>query len=165
MADVPDLVRHANDRDVSRNLRDRFPFPYAEADAQGWLALVAERDPVTNVAIEVDGAAVGGIGLELRDPDDVERRTAEIGYWLGRAAWGRGVATSAVIAWTAYGLQAFPDLLRIEAGVYGWNPASMRVLEKAGYTREGVARQAITKDGHTTDRVLFGFVRGDASPR
>lgn len=157
--DVEALVRHANDRDVSRNLRDRFPFPYTEADARGWIAIAAEPDPLTNVAIEVDGEAVGGVGLDPRDPEDVERHTAEIGYWLGRAVWGRGLATQAVIAWTAYAFRTFPALQRLEAGVYGWNPASMRVLEKAGYTREGTARRAVVKDGAFTDRVLFGILR------
>lgn len=157
--DLEALVRHADDPDVSRNLRDRFPSPYTEDDARGWIELASGADPVTNVAVEVDGEAVGGVGLELRDPDDVERRSAEIGYWLGRAVWGRGLATRAVVAWTAWGFRTFPELLRIEAGVYGWNPASMRVLEKAGYTREGVLRRAITKRGETTDRVLYAILR------
>jgi len=104
----------------------------------------------------VDGAAVGSVGIELGT--DVFRRSAEIGYWLGEPFWGRGIATEALRAMTEYAFAHF-DICRLEAGVFGWNPASARVLEKAGYTLEGRARNAVVKDGRTTDRLLYGLVR------
>ena len=100
--------------------------------------------------------AVGGISVT---PNDGERRqSAEVGYWLGEPFWGRGIASEALRAITEYAFSTF-DVCRLEAGVYGWNPASARVLEKAGYTLEGRARQAVIKDGHLTDRLLYGLVR------
>src|SRR5690606_7656580 len=99
--DEASLVRHANNRKVWRNLLDTFPHPYTEADAREWLERRATPEaPVTNFAIEVDGEAAGGIGLRLGE--DVARRSAEIGYWLGEAHWGRGIATEAVRALTDY---------------------------------------------------------------
>lgn len=150
------LVRHANNRNVSRNLRDLFPFPYTETDAQAFLARVVPVTPPTSLAIEVDGEAAGSIGLHLQQ--DVLRHTAEIGYWLGEAHWGRGIMTEAVVAMTAYGFEHF-DLLRIEAEVFARNPASMRVLEKAGFEREAWLRQRITKDGETMDVAMYALLR------
>ena len=155
--DQDDLVRHADDREVWINLRDRFPHPYTAADAQAWFRHVAEVTPETNFAIAVDGAAVGGIGISLND--DVFRRSAEIGYWLGRPFWGRGIATSAVTEMTAWAFAHF-DLCRLYAGVFEWNPASARVLERAGYLLEGRLRRNVTKNGRTIDQFLYALVRG-----
>jgi [ribosomal protein S5]-alanine N-acetyltransferase len=154
--DEDSLVRHADDRDVWINLRDRFPHPYTRDDARAWLRLVAESTPETNFAVAVAGEAVGGIGITLQD--DVSRRSAEIGYWLGRAYWGRGIATAAVRALTDWAFAHF-DLCRLYAGVFEWNPASARVLEKAGYVLEGRLRRSVTKDGRTIDQLLHALVR------
>jgi RimJ/RimL family protein N-acetyltransferase len=156
VGDEPSLVRYADNRNVSRNLKDRFPFPYTAADADTWIGHVATQTPATAFAIVVDGAAVGGIGIELGT--DVHRRSAEIGYWLGEPFWGRGIATEALRALTDYAFATF-DICRLEAGVFDWNPASARVLEKAGYTLEGRARSAVVKDGRLGDRLLYALVR------
>jgi [ribosomal protein S5]-alanine N-acetyltransferase len=153
--DAESLVEHANDRDVWRNLRDRFPHPYTAGDADNWLARAREADPVTDLAIDVEGAAVGGIGIVLQP--DVFRRSAEVGYWLGRAYWRRGIATDALRAVSAWAFASF-DVCRLHAGVFEWNTGSMRVLEKAGYTREACHRKAVTKDGQTIDEIVFALV-------
>src|SRR5918995_4941372 len=85
--DEPSLVRHADNREVSRRLRDGFPNPYTRADAEWWIAFAKQQDPQTQFAIEVRGEATGGIGLELGS--DTERRSAEIGYWLRENPLGR----------------------------------------------------------------------------
>ena len=154
--DQESLARHANSRQIWRNLRDVFPHPYTLADARAWLEHVQGTELCW--AIEVDGTAVGGITLHPQD--DVHRRSAEIGYWLGEAYWGRGIATEAVWAVTAYGFEHC-DLIRIYASVFEWNVASMHVLEKAGYQCEGRRRKAVTKDGQTIDDLLYAIIRQD----
>lgn len=152
------IVRHANNRKVSINLRDRFPFPYTARDARSWLDMVVDQKPETNFAIDVAGEAVGGIGFTPLY--DVGRRSAEIGYWLGEQFWGRGIATEALIAVTEYAFANF-DLCRLYAHVFEWNGASARVLEKAGYEYEGRMRKSVTKEGQTIDQLMYAVIKGD----
>jgi [ribosomal protein S5]-alanine N-acetyltransferase len=153
--DERSLVRHANNPKIWRNVRDRFPHPYTQADADWWIETASEQ-AATNFAIVVDGEAVGAIGLILKE--DVYRRSAEIGYWLGEDYWGRGIVTEAVRAVTDYAFASF-DICRIYAGVFEWNAASMRVLEKAGYALEARLKKAITKDGQCADEFIYALVR------
>lgn len=153
--DVDALVRHADDHEVWIHLRDRFPHPYTEEDARSWIDLVATYPVGTHFAIDVGGQAVGSIGLVPQT--DVHRRSAEIGYWLGRDAWGRGIATEAVRAVTEHGFEAF-GLVRVFAAVFANNPASGRVLEKAGYELEGRLRSSVVKDGILMDSLLYARV-------
>ena len=154
--DVEALIRHADNRNVWINVRDRFPHPYTRDDALRWLEFAQTLPPDTQLAIEVDGEAVGGIGLEPQT--DIERVSAEIGFWLGEAYWGRGIMTQAVTAYSDWALNR-PGLFRLYASVLEWNQASMRVLEKAGYQREGCMRKSAIKDGQVIDRVLYTRVR------
>ena len=154
--DAASLAKYANNRNVSRNLRDRFPFPYHIGDAEAFIRLASEQDHETIFAIASDAEAIGGIGLELYD--DVHRRSAQVGYWLGEPFWGRGIATLALQAITDYAFAQF-DLARVYAYVYEWNPASARVLEKVGYEYEGRLRKSITKDEQTIDQWLYAMVR------
>jgi RimJ/RimL family protein N-acetyltransferase len=145
-ADGPSLVRFANNRNVWRNLKDRFPHPYTEARAEQWFGMLEAMAEPTHWAIEVDGQAAGSIGVELD--------SGHFGYWLGEAFWGRGVMTAAVAHVAPYVLQRF-QLPRLQSPVFEWNPASMRVLEKCGFQREGVLRRSIVKDGELIDQVLY----------
>lgn len=88
------------------------------------------------------------------------RRSMEIGYWLGEPYWGRGIASEAVSAMTGYAFERF-DVARVFAYVFEWNPASARVLEKAGYRLEGRLRKAVTKEGTTMDMLVYGFTEDD----
>ena len=155
--DQESIARHANNWRVWINLRDRFPYPYSFADAERWLRTVEQMTPETQFAISIGGAAVGGVGVTLLD--DVHHRTGEIGYWLGEEYWGQGIATAAVRAMTDHAFCAY-RVCRIQAAVFEWNPASMRVLEKAGYTLEGRLRRSVTKDGKTIDQFLYAILRG-----
>ena len=84
-------------------------------------------------------------------------RTATFGYWLGQAHWGKGIATAAARALKEHAL-AGEHLKRLEAAVFEWNPASMRVLEKAGFVREGVLRKSVFKDGQLIDQVMYAAI-------
>jgi RimJ/RimL family protein N-acetyltransferase len=154
--DEPSLVRHANNRNVWINLRDTFPHPYTPADARSWIRLATTQGLNHVFAIDVDGFAVGAIGL--RPGDDVHRFSAEIGYWLGEEYWNRGIATEAVIAVVDYAFASL-GMVRLHAEVFEWNHASMRVLEKAGFTREGVLRQSAMKDRQLVDQVVYAKVK------
>lgn len=150
------IVRHANNRKVSINLRDRFPHPYTSQDARTWLDVVIGIKPETNFAIAVGSEAVGGIGFTVQP--DVGHRSAEIGYWLGEEFWGRGIATDALKAVTDYAFANF-DICRLFAHVFEWNGASARVLEKAGYAFEGRLRKSVTKNGQTIDQLMYAIIR------
>ena len=150
------LVRHANNRKVWINLRDRFPHPYTPADAEQWIAFATAQDPQTNFAIAVGDEPVGGVGLDLKT--DVERRSAEVGIWLGEAWWGKGIGTAAAKAMTEWAFASF-DVCRLYCSVFAWNGASMRILEKAGWACEAQLRKAATKDGKTIDVYLYAIVR------
>ncbi|HEU4663293.1 MAG TPA: GNAT family protein [Dokdonella sp.] len=159
--DLDSLVANASHADVSRGLRDRFPYPYTGDDGRAWLArAVDESDRAW--AIEVDGAAVGGVSLH--PGTDVHRHSAELGYWIGRRYWGRGLMTAIIAAFAPRAMAQF-RLHRLYATVYANNPASMRVLEKAGFEREGVHKSAVVKRGELLDIVMYARVRSalDAS--
>jgi RimJ/RimL family protein N-acetyltransferase len=151
------VVRHADNRNVWINLRDHFPHPYTLADARAWIEDQIRSREENHWAIEVDGHVVGGIGLVPRD--DVNRLNAEIGYWLGEAYWGRGIMTEAVGTVTNYAFHT-RGFVRVFAEIFEWNPASMRVLEKNGYEREGVLRASAIKSGQLIDQVLYAAIHG-----
>ena len=157
-ADAEALASHANDRDVWLNLRDRFPHPYSLRDAEEYITAVGARPLQTSFGIIVDGEAAGSVSL--MPGKDIERTTAEIGYWLGRPFWGRGIATEAVRAATLYAFDQL-GMHRVFAVPFGRNPASTRVLEKAGYVREGILRRSVVKDGKLIDQILYAAYDDD----
>lgn len=153
--DKRNLLRFANNRAIWRNLLDTFPHPYTEADAQFWLEHV-KANSNCDLAIQFEGEAVGGVGVIPQRA--VAQKTAHFGYWLAEPMWGRGIATAAARAMTAHVFATMP-LWRLEATVFAWNPASMRVLEKAGFSREGVLRKSAYKDGELIDSIMYAKIR------
>jgi RimJ/RimL family protein N-acetyltransferase len=154
-SDRESLLVHANNRNVWRNLTEKFPYPYTEADADRWFSFLGEKSEPTHWAIEVDGRAVGGVGMT---PGELEyRKSARFGYWLGEQYWGRGIMSAAARAASDYAL-SHHNLVRLDAPVYEWNPVSMRILEKCGFVREGVLRRSVFKDGRIIDSVLYARV-------
>jgi len=153
--DAEAIARHANNRKIWLNLRDAFPHPYTLTDARQFLKRVAAMDPETFFAIAVHDDVVGSIGFRLHD--DVERCSAEIGYWLAESHWGRGITTVAVRAVTEYAIRVH-GLTRVYAVPFEHNNASFRVLEKAGYVCEGRMRSSAIKDGKVVDQLMYAFV-------
>jgi RimJ/RimL family protein N-acetyltransferase len=154
--DLDALVRHADNPAIAQNLRDVFPSPYTRADGEAWLALAMQFQPESSFAIEHAGEAVGGIGLHLGK--DIERVSAEVGYWLGECVWGRGIATAALAGLTQYAFGAF-NLTRIFALPFADNLASRRVLEKAGFTLEAILRNSAIKKGQIRDQALYALIQ------
>ena len=155
MSDAAALVRHGNSLAVARQLRDRFPHPYTRNDAHRFLAFAVGADEPVNFAIEVDGEAAGAIGY-VRSAD-VERFSAEIGYWLGEAHWGRGITTEAVQLLTGHLFEA-ANLLRLFALPFADNARSIAVLEKAGYVREGILKSSAVKYGVPRDQAMYARI-------
>ena len=153
--DAEALALQANDRRIWLNLRDAFPHPYTRREARSFIRTVRERTPETTFAIAVKDEAVGSIGFVLRP--DVERVSAEIGYWLAEPFWGRGIATEALIAVTQYAIETH-HLTRIYALPFAWNTPSCRVLEKAGYSLEARLRSSAIKDGQITDQMQYAYI-------
>ena len=150
------LQKHADNPKVSRFLMDHFPSPYTMENATSWVNKLLVQDPFVNFAIAIDGQVIGGIGLELRH--DVYRKTALVGYWLSEELWGKGIMTEAVKLITQYAF-AHLDLIRLQAGVLSKNPASMHVLEKAGYVKEGIFKNAIVKNNEVMDEHVYAICK------
>ncbi|WFN33850.1 GNAT family N-acetyltransferase [Methanogenium sp. S4BF] len=162
--DAAGLVQHADNPRIAATLRDGFPSPYTLNDANRFIAMASRPASGLLLAIDLDGAAVGGIGITPLK--DVYKKTAEIGYWLAEPFWGKGIATGAVTAMVPVAFEYF-DIIRLQAGVFSSNAASMRVLEKCGFVREAVHQNAITKNGIVMDEVVYvrfrekkGLVKG-----
>jgi [ribosomal protein S5]-alanine N-acetyltransferase len=153
--DLGSLVANADNRNIWLNLRDRFPHPYTRRAGREFIRLAMSQRPETMFAIAVDDEAVGGIGFTVLT--DVERVSAEIGYWLGELYWGRGFVTEALVAITRYAIDTC-GLTRVYALPFASNKASCRVLEKAGYTLEARLRRSAIKDGQIVDQLQYSFI-------
>ena len=154
--DAPALAKYGNNRAIWRNLWDRHPYPYSIEDAEKWIQFAMGREPETIFAVASREEAIGCIGMLPQE--DVARISAEVGYWLGEPFWNRGIATGALRMLTEYAFGEL-ELVRLYATVMEWNPASARVLEKAGYQYEGRLRRSVAKDGQIIDQWLYAMLR------
>ena len=156
--DAAGVAKYADNEKIARNLRDVFPHPYTLADAEGFIRSCVEREGQGQLcrAIVVDGEAAGSIGLFLGN--DVYRKSAELGYWLGRPFWRQGIMTAAVEEMCALGFAAW-DIVRIYAEPYAGNAGSRGVLEKAGFVLEGVKRRSVFKNGELLDSCIYAKLR------
>lgn len=148
MSDTSQLAKLANNKNIFDNLRDSFPHPYGESDAELFINSTSQENPKQNFAIEYSGNLCGVIGLIIQN--DVYSKSAEIGYWIGESFWGKGIATTAIKLITNYGFEDL-KLTRIFAGVFESNKASMKALENNGYKKEGVFKKAVFKNANFLD--------------
>lgn len=160
MEDADSAAAYANDEELAGNLRDAFPFPYTRADAEAYITACIQADKAQQYccAIECGGKAVGSIGFFLQQ--DVARKSAEIGYWLGRPFWGQGVMTAAVKQLCGIAFEQY-RLARLYAEPFARNLGSQRVLEKAGFHLEGVLRSSVFKRGVLQDSCLYARLAAD----
>ena len=155
LSDASRLVELANNEKISRNLRDGFPNPYTLADAENFLSKFTNQDPVTFFGIEYNGEHVGNISLV--PGQDIYRKSAEIGYFIGEPYWNKGIVTTAVNLITDYGFKKL-GIIRIQTGVFEYNTASIRVLEKCGFTKDGVFRKSVSKQNKIWDEVRYSKI-------
>lgn len=156
--DAMSFAKYANNPKIAANLRDVFPNPYTLADAQWFVEDCIAKEGARQCCrtIVVDGEAVGSIGIFLQD--DVCRCSGELGYWLGEPFWGNGIMHRAVKQLCDFVFANY-DICRIYAEPFAKNIGSRRVLEKAGFTLEGVMRQGIVKNGIVQDYCMYALLR------
>jgi [ribosomal protein S5]-alanine N-acetyltransferase len=155
-SDIPILAELCNNRKIWDNLRDIIPYPYTEKDAEYFIGLCRKENRQTTFGIEHNGEFTGCIGLVLQN--DIYKLSAELGYWIGEPYWGRGIATSAVNKIVDYGFTKL-DLVRIYSGIFAFNKASQRVLEKAGFQLEGIFRNSVYKNGTICDEYRYAKIK------
>lgn len=156
LSDVPSLARHLNNRKIWDNCRDRLPFPYTEEDAHSFINYAISQQEPSEYCIDINGEAVGNISF-MRGTD-VERFNAEVGYWLAEPFWNQGIASQTLREALRQYLAA-TDVVRIFANVYESNIASMQVLEKVGFRKVGVLRNAYFKNGCFVDAHYFELLK------
>lgn len=180
LADAPFAAKHANDWDIAKNMRNTFPHPYKLPHAEWFITNPASKlhpvvlpsagdttaeDDVRKVPLHYaivrrsDDAYMGNLGL--KPGADVDARTMELGYWLGREFWGKGYVSEAARGFSKWAFETFPHLLRLEASVHEGNVASTRVLVKVGFQPEGVRRKAVWKADKALDLAIFGMLRSE----
>lgn len=156
LTDAPSLAKALDNERVQANLRDGIPLPYTVQDAEAYINRMLEEDNAYVYAITIDDQAIGSIGAFRKE--NIHARTAEMGYYIGEPHWGQGLMTSAVRQFCDL-IFATTDIVRIFAIPYAYNQASCRVLEKAGFVREGVMRKNAFKRGQFLDTILYALVR------
>jgi len=156
ISDAPSLARHANDWEVARFLDSDFPHPYTIDDAITWIELTGSYKPKRNIAIEVNGEVAGDLGIRLNM--GIYRSSAEIGYWLGREHWGKGIMSTLLRQWVAYAFDAF-SFHKLFAKVFEHNMRSVRVLENAGFSYETSLKKHVITEGKLRDMHYYSIFR------
>ncbi len=157
MSDKADFTRLANNIKIWNNVRDEFPHPYTEKDAESFINLCKTAKNAAKFAIEWNGQFVGMIGLTFFSQLNYSKN-AELGYWIGEPFWGKGIGTEALKLMVKYAFEE-RDLKRVSANVLDYNKASMRMLEKAGFEFEGINKSASIKNNQFFDEHRFASVR------
>lgn len=156
ISDVDALVKHANNYNIAKWFTNVFPYPYTENDGKAYLEFVSQESHSKIFAIEVNGEAVGSIGIFPQS--DVHGKNAEIGYWLSEAYWGHGIMTKAIQEIVDYGFANF-DIVRIYARPFSTNKGSQRVLEKAGFKLEARLEKALYKNDEYMDELIYSKLK------
>ncbi len=156
--DAPYIAEAVNNIKIQNNLRDGLPFPYTAEDARTYIQamLGADKNKTYAFAITVEDKAIGSIGVFRKD--NIHSRTAELGYFIAESYWGRGLGTSAVKQVCRLIFET-TDIIRIFAEPFSYNTASCRVLEKSGFSLEGLLKNNAFKNGKILDLKLYALVK------
>jgi [ribosomal protein S5]-alanine N-acetyltransferase len=152
--DLDSLVLYANNADIAKFMNDGFAHPYTKENGEAFIAFANTGNPVHIFAIDLNGEAIGGIGLHPKF--DVDRKNAELGYWLAEPFWGKGIITAAIKEMVDFGFKNF-DISRIFARPFGTNIGSQKVLEKAGFVLEAKFEKTIFKNGIYHDEIIYAI--------
>jgi len=150
-SDIESIAKYANNFNVSRYMTSRMPYPYTADDAKWWVE-TGSKEPGLNMAIDLAGECIGVVGVRFGQFE--LRYSAEIGYWVAEEHWGKGICTEAVSKMTD-DVFSGKKIVRLSAPVFSPNKASMRVLEKCGYSLEAIHREAAFKNDEFMDEHVF----------
>lgn len=161
-SDAKDLAHYANDKRIAAFIRDDFPQPYSVEDAERFIKVCLDREHTNRIAraICMDDKFIGTISIMFNRQDDVYRKSAEIGYWLGVPFWGKGIMTSAIVYMCNLAFK-YCNIERIYAETFEINTASRRCLEKAGFTYEGTLRNHICKYNVVQNSCMYSILRDE----
>lgn len=154
--DLNSLVKYANNQNIAKNLTDKFPFPYTENNGRTFIEYATKDYPIHIFAIDIEGQAVGGIGIHPQE--DIYRKNAELGYWLGEPFWGQGIISNAIKQIVNFAFETY-DIDRIFARPFGTNIPSQIVLEKNNFFLEGRFDKILVKDGVLLDELIYAIRR------
>ena len=152
-SDTDLLISYLNISEVTKYITGSIPLPYTKSDAQWWIENSAKTEHIK--AIEFNGTFVGCISAKIGEYE--YNRSAELGYWVGREYWNKGIATEAVKEFTNM-LFKTTNIVRLFVSVVSSNGASIRVLEKNGYTLDGILKKSSFKDGQYFDEHLISKI-------
>lgn len=158
--DASTLMKYANNPKIAANLTDQFPHPYKRENAEAFIAMAMKNEPLNIFAIDVNGEAIGGIGLHFQQ--DIHKKNMELGYWVAEPFWGKGIMTKAVLQIVEYGFKTF-DMERVFARPFGTNIGSQKVLEKAGFILEARLEKTLYKNGEFLDELIYAVRRESLS--
>jgi ribosomal-protein-alanine N-acetyltransferase len=154
ITDIDNLVLYANNFNISRNLTNKFPYPYTTEDAIKFINFANHKTPTHIFAIEYEAKVIGGIGLHQQE--DIFYKNAELGYWLAEPFWGQGIITNAINIVIKIGFEEL-DINRIFARPFKSNIASQKVLQKTGFILEACLEKTIFKNNVYEDELIYGF--------
>lgn len=154
--DLKSLVKYANNYNISKNMTDQFPHPYGAENGKAFIDFATKDAPIHIFAIDVEGEAVGGIGVHPQG--DVQRKNAELGYWLAEPFWGKGIITKAIPQIIDFAFKTYP-ITRVYARPFGTNLASQKVLEKNGFKLEARFEKSLFKNGEFLDELVYAIRR------
>lgn len=156
--DAEEIAKAANNPNIAGNLRNTFPYPYSLEDAKWYVNDCISNEGKNQItrAIEVDGKAVGSIGIFVKS--DVYEKSGELGYWLSEDYWRQGITSQAARMICKEAFTLF-DIIRIFAEPFDYNAGSRGVLEKAGFTYEGTMRNGVYKNGKVHSYCMYSLLR------
>jgi len=161
ISDLDNLVKYANNWNIAKNMTDQFPYPYSEKDGKAFIEMATKDNPIHIFAIDVDGQAVGGIGIHPQG--DIHRKNAELGYWLAEPFWGQGIISNSIKSIVDFAFETYA-INRVFARPYGTNIASQKVLEKNNFVLEGKFDQVLIKDNNLLDELVYAIRRENWKP-
>lgn len=156
ITDLDSLVKYANNWNVSKNMTDKFSYPYTETDGEAFIKFATTDNPIHIFTIDINGEAVGGIGIHPQS--DIFSKNAELGYWLAEPFWGQKIISNAVKQMVEFGFLTY-NIDRIFARPFGTNISSQKVLEKNNFILEGRFEKVLFKNEEYLDELVYAIRR------